>query len=149
MLLSRQSYNIEHLSLKKMTMKKNLALSLFLLLQIQSSFGQTDSTFTITENVAQFPDGGQAGFYKYIAKNLHFVSPVDSAYQDCTFFIVSFNIEKDGKASDVRFRRGCSNPQFQRHVVELIEKMPLWQPATAKGQAVKMSFTMPFRIRLE
>lgn len=130
-------------------MKKILVSSLFFLLQIQSSFGQTDSTFIITDNVAQFPNGGQAGFYKYMAANLYYTSPIDSAYQDCTYFIISFNIEKDGKASDVRFKRGCSNPQFQRHVVEIIEKMPLWKPATAKGQAVRMSFTMPFRIRLE
>lgn len=130
-------------------MEKILVSSLFLLFQIQSSFAQKDTTFTITENVAQFPNGGQAGFYKYMATNLLFTSPVDSSYQDCTYFIVSFNIEKDGKASDVRFRRGCSNLQFQRHVVEIIEKMPFWQPAISKGQAVRMSFTMPFRIRLE
>ena len=130
-------------------MKRNLLSSLFLFILIHVSFGQTDSAFVITDNPAQFPNGGQPEFYKYLTNNLKFTNSSDSSYQDCTSFIVSFTIEKDGKASDVRFRRGCSNPIFQNQVVELIKKMPLWQPATSKGEAVRMSFTMPFRIRLE
>lgn len=127
-------------------MKNNILSILLFLATIQSAFGQTNNAYVIIENPAQFPNGGMAEFQKYVIKNLKASNFTDTTYRICASFIVSFTIEKDGKASEIQYKRGCSNLVFQRTVIETIEKMPAWIPATTKGQVVRMMFTVPFRM---
>jgi TonB family protein len=55
---------------------------------------------------------------------------------------VSFNIEVDGKLSDVKIRKS-TYPEVDYFVVKMISEMPRWQPAMMFGQFVKVQYTMP------
>lgn len=57
---------------------------------------------------------------------------------------ISFVIDTDGSVKDVELSYG-KNSQLNQEAVEIISKLPKWQPASKNGEAVKSSFVLDIR----
>ena len=60
---------------------------------------------------------------------------------------VEFVIGKDGVVKDVKIKRGI-DPYLDREALRVMNLMPKWKPGRQRGQAVNVSFILPFRFKL-
>jgi hypothetical protein len=99
----------------------------------------------MVESMPEFK-GGVSAMFKFISSNLHFKS--DSTAIDGTIY-VGFVIEMDGQLTDVKIKRGLSTAQNEE-VVRVVKMMPgMWTHGYQDGKPVRVSFTLPIKIRLE
>ncbi len=61
---------------------------------------------------------------------------------------VNFVIEKDGSISNAEVVRGV-DPLLDDEAVRVIKNLPKMTPAKQRGKPVRMSFTMPFNLKLQ
>lgn len=82
----------------------------------------------------------------YIFKNLNLTKlPPDA---EPGTIVVGFTVKMDGAISDIEVIR--SNGTFiDKKVMELIERMPKWEPGTQRGRPIDVKFYLPLRICLE
>lgn len=101
--------------------------------------------FTIVEEYPEFP-GGMAECYKWIGKNL--VYPTISAENGVQGRVtVNFVVNADGSIVDVKVLRGV-DPYLDKEAVRVVSKMPKWKPGKQRGKAVRTSFNLPVRFKL-
>ena len=101
--------------------------------------------FTIVEENPEFP-GGMAECYKWINKNLNY--PTISAENGVQGRVtVNFVVNTDGSIVDVKVLRGV-DPYLDKEAVRVVSKMPKWKPGKQRGKAVRCSFNLPVRFKL-
>ena len=101
--------------------------------------------FTIVEEQPEFP-GGMAECYKWINKNLNY--PTISAENGVQGRVtVNFVVNTDGSIVDVKVLRGV-DPYLDKEAVRVVSKMPKWKPGKQRGKAVRCSFNLPVRFKL-
>ena len=101
--------------------------------------------FTIVEEQPEFP-GGMAECYKWIGKNL--VYPTISAENGVQGRVtVNFVVNADGSIVDVKVIRGV-DPYLDKEAIRVVSKMPKWKPGKQRGKAVRCSFNLPVRFKL-
>ena len=101
--------------------------------------------FTIVEEQPEFP-GGMAECYKWIGKNLNY--PTISAENGVQGRVtVNFVVNADGSIVDVKVLRGV-DPYLDKEAVRVVSKMPKWKPGKQRGKAVRCSFNLPVRFKL-
>ena len=101
--------------------------------------------FTIVEENPEFP-GGMAECYKWINKNLNY--PTISAENGVQGRVtVNFVVNVDGSIVDVKVLRGV-DPYLDKEAVRVVSKMPKWKPGKQRGKAVRCSFNLPVRFKL-
>ena len=101
--------------------------------------------FTIVEEQPEFP-GGMAECYKWINKNLNY--PTISAENGVQGRVtVNFVVNTDGSIVDVKVLRGV-DPYLDKEAVRVVSKMPKWKPGKQRGKAVRTSFNLPVRFKL-
>ena len=101
--------------------------------------------FTIVEENPEFP-GGMAECYKWINKNLNY--PTISAENGVQGRVtVNFVVNADGSIVDVKVLRGV-DPYLDKEAVRVVSKMPKWKPGKQRGKAVRCSFNLPVRFKL-
>ena len=101
--------------------------------------------FTIVEEQPEFP-GGMAECYKWIGKNLNY--PTISAENGVQGRVtVNFVVNVDGSIVDVKVLRGV-DPYLDKEAVRVVSKMPKWKPGKQRGKAVRCSFNLPVRFKL-
>lgn len=61
---------------------------------------------------------------------------------------ISFVVEKNGRLSEIRVLNGGS-PEQNRHIAGVVKSMPLWNPATDHGIAVRTRVQFPIQIHLQ
>lgn len=101
-----------------------------------------DKLFTKVEQEASFP-GGQAGWAKYLTKNLNTQVGIDNGAPPGTYqVLVSFIVDKQGNISDVQL---VTDPGYGMgaEAMRVIKKGPAWSPANQNGHIVNSRKTQP------
>lgn len=62
--------------------------------------------------------------------------------------VASFIIDTDGTIYNIKIMNGVAKDLAQE-VVRILKAMPKWVPGMQRGKAVKVSFTMPIKFKLE
>ena len=94
-----------------------------------------DKIFTKVENESKFP-GGEPAWRRFLAKNLDPGIPVDNGAPEGIYkVIVKFIVNKDGTISNVQAetKHGFG---MDSAAVEVIKKVPKWDPAIQNGNIV-------------
>ena len=61
---------------------------------------------------------------------------------------VSFTITKEGKVTDVKVRKPV-HPLLDEAAINIIKKMPQWEPAMFKNEPVNTLYTIPINFKLQ
>lgn len=91
--------------------------------------------------VAPEPNGGMAGWTKFIQRNLRYP---DTDAQGRVF--VSFVVERDGSLTDVKIIRSVS-PELDAEALRVIRMAPKWKPGMQGGQPVRVQFNIPINFQ--
>ncbi len=94
-----------------------------------------DKVFTVVQIPAEFP-GGQAGWQKYLERNLNRDLPVENGAPPGKYtVVVTFIVDKTGAISDVQAE---NDPGYgtKDEAVRVIKKGPSWKPAVQNGRNV-------------
>lgn len=100
--------------------------------------GKRVTEFRILQRSPKFP-GGKEAMNAFIAKTLHYPD-VDSDIQGQV--IVQFKINTAGKAVDPTIIRSLS-PECDREAINLIKKMPKWEPGKQDGELTSITLSLP------
>jgi antitoxin component YwqK of YwqJK toxin-antitoxin module len=109
---------------------------------------KVDSLFTREEREASFP-GGQAGWIRYLQKNLNPLTPVNNGARRGTYqVIVKFIVAKDGAISDVTPETNHGYG-MEKEVMRIIKNGPAWIPASQFGRSVNAYRRQPVTFVVE
>lgn len=94
------------------------------------------------QTLPEFP-GGQKAMYKFILKEFlkeykALPTPVKG------MALVSFYINQQGKIVNIEVAK-ATHPSIGAIGIKVIQKMPIWSPATQDGEPATVKFTVPFR----
>lgn len=89
----------------------------------------------------QFP-GGDLALHNYIYDQ---VNQWNAGTSEGTI-LVRFVIHKDGSITDINIIEGL-NKELDEKAIELISKMPKWNPGQQDGNNVNVAFNLPIRVR--
>jgi protein TonB len=87
-------------------------------------------------SVASFP-GGEIKMYRFIERRKNYTQAMKNQGLNGTV-TVSFDIEVDGRVSNVRLKKGV-NGLLDEDALRVVRSMPKWTPAIENGEAVKSS----------
>ena len=101
--------------------------------------------FTIVEEMPEYP-GGIAAAMKWIANELKYpaIAQENGVQGRVT---VRFTINADGSVVDPVVVRGV-DPHLDKEALRVIGKMPKWKPGKQRGKAVRVSYNLPVRFKL-
>ena len=101
--------------------------------------------FTIVEEMPEYP-GGIAAALKWIANELKYpaIAQENGVQGRVT---VRFTINADGSVVDPVILRGV-DPHLDKEALRVIGKMPKWKPGKQRGKAVRVSYNLPVRFKL-
>ena len=104
-----------------------------------------EEAFTMVEEMPEYPGGLEAAM-KWIANELKYpaIAQENGVQGRVT---VRFIINKDGSVSDAIVVKGI-DPHLDKEALRVISKMPNWKPGKQRGQAVRVSFNLPVRFKL-
>ena len=105
-----------------------------------------EAVFKFVEQMPEFPDG-QAAMMKYIQSNMKYPAIAKENGIEGTV-IVSFEVSKSGDIQKVQVARGIGGG-CDEEAVRVVRSMPNWKPGKHNGQAVKVSFNLPIKFKLE
>lgn len=90
-----------------------------------------------------FP-GGQKAFGRFLSRNLKWPDPdIDARGK----VIISFTVEKDGRLTGFKVKKGMGEP-FDEEAVRVLQKSPKWKPATKNSKPVKAEYMVPINFTL-
>ena len=101
--------------------------------------------FTIVEEMPEYP-GGIAAAMKWIANELRY-PPIAQENGVQGRVTVRFTINADGSVVDPVVIRGV-DPHLDKEALRVIGKMPKWKPGKQRGKAVRVSYNLPVRFKL-
>jgi hypothetical protein len=99
---------------------------------------------SIAEVMPEFPGGDKALFH-YISSNLEYPK---WEYEQRIFgtLYVKFIIGKDGKAHSPKILKPIEGSKnFNALVIDLVNNMPLWNPATQQSKPISMAYYLPIK----
>jgi protein TonB len=104
--------------------------------------------FTAVEKMPEFPNGGIAGFFKYLKDSLRYPDAA-KAHDTQGRVMVTFVIEKDGSASNVRVLKSLSKVT-DAEAIRLIKECPKWIPGYQNGKPARVMcpISVPIIFRL-
>jgi protein TonB len=103
--------------------------------------------FEKVEVEAKF-QGGDAGWKKYLERNLNANAPVDNGAPEGTYTVyVQFVVSKDGSISDVK---ALTNHGYgmEAEAIRVIKKGPAWTPAIQNGRSVNAYRKQPITFQV-
>jgi TonB family protein len=107
--------------------------------------GEKQKPFVVVDKPPQFP-GGEEGRMQYLTDNIDYPKQArDEGIQGTVY--VTFIVEADGSITNVKVLRGIGGG-CDEEAVEVVEKMPDWEPGKKDGEAVRTQFNMPIRFTL-
>lgn len=105
-----------------------------------------EEPMTQPEIAPEFP-GGTVALLSLIQQNIKY--PEEAKEQEIQGrVIVQFTIEKDGSVTDVKVVKSV-HPLVDEQVVRAVSAMPAWKPGMHEGKPVRVSYSVPFRFRLQ
>ncbi len=113
--------------------------------QEKSEKGQNE-VFFVVEQMPEFP-GGELALRKFIAHSVKYPTEATKKGIQGKVF-VNFVVEKDGSVGAVKIARGV-DPLLDQEAIRVVSELPKWEPGKQKGQAVRVSYTIPINFALE
>lgn len=102
--------------------------------------------FQIVEEMPSYP-GGEAEMMKFIYGKIKY-PPIARENNIEGLVVVSFVVYEDGSIKDMQVRRdiggGCGE-----EAMRVVKQMPKWKPGKQRGKAVRVSYNLPIRFKLE
>ncbi len=92
------------------------------------------------------PDGGAAGWTKFLEKNLRYPAMASDAGKSGRVW-VSFVVEKDGQISNVMVDRGAGYG-MDEEALRVLKLSKKWKPGKQNGQPVRVKYTLPLNFVL-
>ena len=119
-----------------------LALAISMMTQAQSDTAVRSEIeiFQVVEKMPQFV-GGKEALSEYLNANAVY----SQAAQDANVMgivYVTFVVEADGSIEDARVIRGL-HPDLDEVSLDLVNRMPKWNPGEQRGKPIRVQFTMP------
>lgn len=107
---------------------------------------EESKVFFIVEDMPEFP-GGELALRQYIANAIKYpVIAQENGIQGKVY--VTFVVDKDGGVSDARIARGV-DPSLDKEALRVVNTLPKWKPGKQRGQAVRVSYTVPINFVLQ
>ncbi len=101
--------------------------------------------FFIVEEMPEFKGGG-AALRQWITDQIKYPEAAKAAGKEGKVF-VQFNVNKYGQVVDAKVVKGVS-PALDQEALRVIQSLPDWTPGYQRGEAVKVSFTVPVSFKL-
>jgi periplasmic protein TonB len=103
--------------------------------------------------IERFPDiyasyrGGEAAMYQFLMNNLVYPPIAKAARLEGTVFI-QFVVEKDGSISNIEVAQGGVGGGCEEAAIDVINKMPSWNPGRQRNRPVRSYFVLPIKFQL-
>jgi len=101
--------------------------------------------FTVVEVAPQFPGGDDARI-EFINKNITYPEQAKKDGIQGTVYI-TFVVQPDGSITHAKVLRGVGGG-LDETALEVVRKMPKWEPGKIKGEPVPVQFNMPIKFKL-
>ncbi|QOW10941.1 hypothetical protein Q73A0000_11515 [Kaistella flava (ex Peng et al. 2021)] len=123
-------------------MKKLVLLLTLLISGFVFSQESTKDAYAITEQMAEFPDGGLQNFRKMIADNFREKKVRGQGKESCE---LQFVIERDGSITDIKAIG--TNESFNKEAIRALSKIKTkWVPAKIDNQPVRYRYRVPLNL---
>lgn len=106
----------------------------------------TGEVFEIVEQIPEYP-GGQEAMYKFISKKLKYPKAARKKGVEGTVF-VQFVVDKEGNVTRAKVIKDIGEGCGQA-ALDVVNKMPKWQPGMQRGKPVAVMYRLPFKFRLK
>lgn len=106
---------------------------------------EEDSVFMEVEKEPSFP-GGERAMVAFIREELEY-PPLAKEMDIEGVVYISFVVWKDGELRKVRVRKGV-NRLLDQEALQVVEKMPDWEPGMQEGETVPVQVALPIRFKL-
>lgn len=103
------------------------------------------SIYSEVENLPSFP-GGIKAFGEFLGKNINYPEEARKNNIQGRVFC-TFVVEKDGGLSDIKVVRGIG-AGCDAEAVRVLALSPKWNPGMQKGEAVRVSYTVPISFQM-
>ncbi|MFO7723796.1 MAG: TonB family protein [Bacteroidales bacterium] len=103
--------------------------------------------------IEPFPDvyasfkGGEEALYAFLGKNLVYPFPAKSARLEGTVH-VRFVVEEDGSITNIEVAQGGIGGGCEEAAVDVVKKMPSWNPGKQRNRPVRSWFILPIKFEL-
>lgn len=126
---------------------KNVRVQFVLPIQFSLDGEKTADTtvFTVVEQMPKYP-GGEKAMLSYLSNNITYPATAKKEGIQGRVF-VNFIIEKDGRVSEVKILRGIGGG-CDEEALRVVSSMPDWEPGMQSGKAVRVSFNLPIKFKL-
>ena len=104
-----------------------------------------DEVFEVVEQMPMFP-GGDEALLKYLGKNIKYTRMAQDRGVQGTC-IIEFVVNKDGSVVDPVVLRKL-DPDLDNNALDVVKKMPRWQPGLQRGKPVRVKYRLPVAFRL-
>ncbi|MCD8176127.1 MAG: energy transducer TonB [Tannerellaceae bacterium] len=109
------------------------------------SLQEGETVFTVVDQMPRFP-GGEDELMKFINTNIVYPESAKEAKIQGRV-VVTYIVEKDGTLSNFEVIRSVSE-DLNNEAVNVLKKMPAWNPGEQAGKKVRVKYTMPIVSRL-
>jgi TonB family protein len=104
-----------------------------------------NGVFHVVEVMPEFPGGDEARM-EFLRNNVVYPEAARKAGVQGTVY-VTFVVKEDGSIAEPKILRGIDK-ECDEVVLNMIKKMPKWEPGTQKGKPVMVQFNMPVKFSL-
>ena len=113
--------------------------------EVEEEEVEEQQIFQVVEEMPEFP-GGMGECMKFLGKNIKYPTiSQENGVQGRV--IVQFVVNRDGSIVDPVVVRGV-DPYLDKEALRVIQMMPKWKPGKQRGKAVRCSFNLPVRFKL-
>lgn len=106
---------------------------------------KTKETYLITEQIAEFPEGGATKFRQLIVDNFRVKKVKGQGKEFCE---LGFVIERDGSISNIKATG--TNDSFNKEAIRSISKIKTkWIPAKINNEVVRYRFRIPLNLTFD
>ncbi len=107
---------------------------------------EEETVYNIVEEQPEFP-GGTKALFKWIQDNLKYPSISRNNGSQGTA-LMAFTVNSDGSITDVQVVKSTNDMYLDKEAKRVVEAMPKWKPGRQAGKAVRVSYKLPIRFRL-
>jgi TonB family protein len=105
-----------------------------------------EPVFYMVEEMPVYP-GGEIALRKFIANEIKY--PVEAQKDTIQGRVyVTFIVDKEGLVQEPKIARGV-HPSLDKEALRVVSGLPQWVPGRQRGQAVKVSYTVPISFVLQ
>jgi TonB family protein len=113
--------------------------------EIPTDSAKKEMVYDMPQQMPEYPGGGDA-LDQFIKSNIKYPADAKAAKAQGKVYI-QFIVEKDGKISQIKVRRGA-HKSLDAEAIRVIKLMPDWKPGSMRGKKVRVRYTLPITFSL-